>query len=85
MEIRVNRRKMLSGEVVSDKMKKTRVVQVRTSVKHAKYQKTVRKAVKFKVHDEKDESKNGDIVKIIETRPLSKEKRWVILEVVKSN
>lgn len=84
MEPRQNRRKNFSGEVVSDKMNKTRVVQVRWSAKHSKYQKTVRKAVKFKAHDEKNASKTGDVVRIMETRPLSREKRWVIIEILKS-
>ena len=83
MTMRVNRRKFLSGEVVSDKMNKTRVVQVRWSAKHPKYHKIVRRAVKYKAHDEKNESKTGDMVKIMETRPLSKDKRWVILEIIK--
>ena len=83
MTMRVNRRKFLSGEVVSDKMNKTRVVQVHWSSKHPKYHKIVRMAVKYKAHDEKNESKTGDMVKIMETRPLSKDKRWVILEIVK--
>ena len=83
MTVRVNRRKFLSGEVVSDKMNKTRVVQVRWSSKHPKYHKIVRQAAKYKAHDEKNESKTGDIVKIMETRPLSKDKRWVILEILK--
>ncbi len=83
MEKRVNRRKVLLGEVVSDKMNKTRVVQVRWSAKHSKYLKVVRKAVKFKAHDEKNATKTGDIVRIMETRPISKDKRWLITEVVK--
>ena len=83
MTVRVNRRKFLSGEVVSDKMNKTRVVQVRWATKHPKYHKIVRRAVKYKAHDEKNESKTGDVVRIMETRPLSKDKRWVILEIVK--
>lgn len=84
MEPRVNRRRMLSGEVVSDKMNKTRVVQVRGTAKHPKYYKAIRKAVKYKAHDEENKSKEGDIVKIMETRPLSKDKRWVILEILES-
>ena len=84
MTLRVNRRKFLSGEVVSDKMNKTRVVQVRWSTKHPKYLKILRRAVKFKAHDEKNASKTGDLVRIMETRPLSKDKRWVILEILKS-
>ncbi len=80
---RINSRRVFIGEVVSDKMNKTRVVQVRTSAKHEKYQKTIRSAQKFKAHDEKNESKQGDRVKIMETRRLSKDKRWVIMEVIK--
>ena len=83
MEARSNKRKFLAGIVVSDKMNKTRVVQVRGSFKHPKYQKTVRRASKFKAHDEKNASKTGDSVRIMETRPLSKDKRWVITEIIK--
>lgn len=83
MSTRINRRKFLSGEVVSDKMDKTRVVQVHWTAKHPKYHKTVKKAAKYKAHDEKNASKTGDTVKIMETRPLSKHKRWVIFEIVK--
>lgn len=82
MEQRDNRRKVFIGEVVSDKMNKTRVVQIRWLGKHPAYNKTVRKAVKFKAHDEKNATKTGDRVKIMETRPLSKDKRWVITEVL---
>lgn len=85
MEPRANTRKFLSGEVVSDKMNKTRVVQVRWASKHSKYLKTVRHAAKFKAHDEKNASKVGDTVRIMETRPLSKEKRWVITEIIKAS
>lgn len=84
MEQRANTRKFLSAEVVSDKMNKTRVVQVRWTTKHAKYIKTIRRAVKFKAHDENNASKQGDMVRIMETRPLSKEKRWVITEIIKA-
>ena len=76
---------MFIGEVISDKMQKTRVVSVRRASKHDKYHKTVRSAAKFKAHDEKDASKTGDRVRIMETRPLSKDKRWVITEVVKKH
>ena len=82
MEQRDNRRKVLSGVVVSDKMNKTRVVQIHWAAKHAKYLKTIRRAVKFKAHDEKNASKMGDTVRIMETRPLSKDKRWVIQEIL---
>ena len=83
MEQRNNSRKFLIGTVISDKMMKTRVVQIRLQSKHAKYPKTVKGAVKFKAHDEKNETKAGDLVEIMETRPMSKEKRWVIREVLK--
>ncbi len=81
---RVNKRKFLNGTVVSDKMNKTRVVQVRWASKHDKYAKTIRHAVKFKAHDEKNATKSGDVVRIMETRPISKDKRWVITEVLKT-
>jgi len=82
-EKRVNRRKFLQGIVVSDKMNKTRVVQVKWVTKHSKYLKVVRLASKYKAHDEKNETKKGDVVRIMETRPLSKDKRWVITSVLK--
>ena len=84
-EKRENGRKFLQGIVVSDKMQKTRVVQVKWVTKHAKYHKVVRSASKYKAHDEKNETKEGDVVRIMETRPLSKDKRWVITGVVKTN
>ncbi len=83
MEKRENRRKFLSGRVVSDKMNKTRVVQVKWASKHSMYTKTIRRAQKFKAHDEKNESHTGDVVKIMETRPISKDKRWVIVDIQK--
>jgi len=85
MDIRPNRRKVLIGEVISDKMNKTRIVQIRWSTKHEKYLKTIRRAAKFKAHDEKNSSKIGDQVKIMETRPLSKDKRWVITDILKAS
>ena len=85
MEQRINRRKVLTGTVVSDKMMKTRVVQVRNVFKHAKYQKPVQGFVKFKAHDEENKTKIGDVVRIMESRPLSREKRWVIQDVVEAN
>lgn len=81
---RVNSRKFLQGTVVSDKMNKTRVIQVKGVSKHSKYHKVVRSATKFKAHDEKNETKTGDMVRIMETRPLSKDKRWVIVGTVKN-
>ncbi|OGX08218.1 MAG: 30S ribosomal protein S17 [Omnitrophica WOR_2 bacterium GWA2_47_8] len=83
MDQRTNRRKFLTGMVISDKMNKTRVVQVRFTSMHEKYDKTIRRAVKYKAHDEKNESRTGDTVRIMETRPISKEKRWMIQEIVK--
>ena len=80
---RQNRRKFLQGTVTSDKMDKTRVVQVKWTTKHKKYKKIVRAAAKYKAHDEKNESKIGDVVQIMETRPLSKDKRWIIQSIVK--
>ena len=84
MENRVNRRRFLTATVVSDKMDKTRVVQVQKVNKHAKYEKAVRNIVKYKAHDEKNATKVGDVVLIMETRRLSKDKRWIISEVVGS-
>lgn len=75
-------RKQLTGLVSSDKMDKTIVVKVMSLSKHAKYKKIIKHHTKFKVHDEKNTAKLGDFVKIIETRPLSKEKRWRLQEVV---
>lgn len=77
------RRKIRTGIVVSDKMHKTIVVRVQRVTSHPLYKKTIRKYKKFKVHDEKNSAKTGNTVRIIETRPLSKEKRWRLLEIVK--
>lgn len=74
--------KTLVGTVTSDKMNKTVVVRVDTKKPHKLYTKLVRHSVKFKVHDEKNSAKIGDTVKIVSTRPLSKEKRWRLLKVV---
>ena len=76
------KRKTMVGRVVSTKMDKTAVVTVGTLSHHRLYKKTIRRAVKYKVHDEKNECKPGDTVKIIETRPLSKEKRWRVIEII---
>lgn len=77
-----NARKVVSGKVVSDKMDKTIVVLVETYKKHPLYGKRVKYSKKFKAHDENNTAKIGDIVKIMETRPLSKDKRWRLVEVV---
>ena len=65
---RENRKRFLEGTIISDKMNKTRVVQVKSAVKHEKYYKVVRSATKYKAHDEKNETKVGDVVRIMETR-----------------
>ncbi|RBP67409.1 small subunit ribosomal protein S17 [Alkalibaculum bacchi] len=76
-------RKTIVGKVVSDKMDKTIVVAVETFVKHPLYNKRVKKTVKFKAHDEENVCKIGDTVKLMETRPLSKDKRWRMVDIVK--
>jgi len=76
-------RKVRIGRVVSDKMDKTVVVAVESFIKHPLYGKRVRKTKKYKAHDENNMCRVGDEVKIIETRPLSKEKRWRVVEIVK--
>ena len=77
------KRKIRIGIVLSDKMKKTIVVRVERLTKHAEYGKVIKRKNKFKVHDEKNIAKIGDTVRIEETRPLSKDKRWKLLEVIK--
>ena len=77
-----NERKTKTGVVVSNKMEKTVVVAVERLVQHSLYSKSVRQTVKFKAHDENNESNVGDKVKIMETRPLSKDKRWRVVEIV---
>ena len=77
-----NFRKQRVGTVVSDKMDKTIVVAVKTKVLHPLYGKTVNRTTKFKAHDENNECKIGDTVRIMETRPLSKDKRWRLVEIV---
>ena len=75
-------RKTRIGEVVSDKMDKTIVVAIKTKVRHPLYGKMVNRTRKFKAHDENNECGIGDTVKIMETRPLSKDKRWRLIEIV---
>ena len=82
MENRVNKRKTLTGTVLSDKMMKTRVVQVRSLERHAKYGKQLLQHKKYKAHDEKNEAHAGDVVLIQECRPLSKDKRWSIVQII---
>jgi len=75
-------RKVLTGKVVSDKMEKTVVVAVETLVRHPLYQRTIRRTKKFKAHDEENSCHTGDKVRMMETRPLSKEKRWRVIEIL---
>ena len=75
-------RKTRVGRVVSDKMDKTVVVAVEDSYKHPKYGKIMRRTYKLKAHDENNECGVGDTVKVMETRPLSKDKRWRIVEII---
>ena len=77
-----NQRKVRVGSVVSDKMDKTIVVAIQYSVKHPLYGKIVKKTYKLKAHDENNECAIGDKVKVMETRPLSKDKRWRLVEIV---
>lgn len=77
-----NMRKTRMGKVVSDKMDKTIVVAIETSVKHPRYSKIVKRTYKLKAHDENNECQIGDKVKVMETRPLSKDKNWRLVEIV---
>ena len=76
------RRKTRTGEVISDRMNKTIVVRTVTRVPHARFGKIVKQMKKFYVHDEENKAKTGDTVRIMETRPLSKLKRWRLVEVL---
>jgi small subunit ribosomal protein S17 len=77
-----SKRKIRLGQVVSDRMDKTVVVAVQSPKRHPLYQKTIKRVVKYKAHDEKNECRVGDKVKIVETRPLSREKRWRVAEII---
>ena len=77
-----NLRKTRTGKVVSDKMDKTIVVAVEDHVKHPLYNKIVKRTYQLKAHDENNECKVGDTVKVMETRPLSKDKRWRLVEIM---
>jgi small subunit ribosomal protein S17 len=81
-ENRTNR-KVRMGTVSSDKMEKTITVSVETVKQHPLYKKTIRTSKKYMAHDENNEAKTGDVVKIMETRPLSKNKRWRLVEIVR--
>lgn len=75
-------RKTRMGRVVSNKMDKTIVVAVETQVAHPLYKKRIRRTTKFKAHDANNECRIGDVVRVMETRPLSKDKRWRLVEIV---
>ena len=77
-----NLRNTMIGKVVSDKMDKTVVVSVETSVRHSIYNKTMKRTYKLKAHDEENACHVGDKVKVMETRPLSKDKRWRVVEIM---
>ena len=80
---KMGKQKEFTGVVVSDKMQKTVVVKIMHLTRHAKYSKTVKLYNKFKAHDEKGVAKLGDTVRIVETRPLSKDKRFIVKQVIK--
>ena len=82
MEVTRNARKQKIGLVVSNKMDKSITVAVERKVKHAMYGKFMKKTTKFMAHDEKNECGEGDLVRIMETRPLSKNKRWRLVEII---
>ena len=82
MAVDRNRRKTIVGIVTSDKMDKTIVVTVEDFVRHSLYGKAVKRTKKVKAHDENNECNIGDTVKVMETRPLSKDKRWRLVEIV---
>lgn len=82
MEQGATMRKVITGRVVSDKMDKTVVVAVETMVKHPMYQRIIRRTRKFKAHDAENSCRIGDKVQLTETRPLSKEKRWRVTEIL---
>ena len=77
-----NLRKTRTGKVVSDKMDKTIVVAIQDNVKHPLYNKIVKRTYKLKAHDEENQCGIGDTVKVMETRPLSKDKRWRLVEII---
>jgi len=78
----VTGKKVKVGTVVSDKMNKTVVVSVEFIKKHPTYKKYIKRSKKYKIHDEKNQCRVGDVVKIVEVRPLSKEKRWNLMEII---
>ena len=77
-----SRRKTRTGTVVSDKMDKTIVVAIETTKAHPLYRKRIKRTTRFKAHDENNDCRTGDVVLIMETRPLSKDKRWRVVEIL---
>ncbi len=77
-----NLRKVRTGKVTSNKMDKTVVVAIEEHVKHPRYKKIIKRTYKLKAHDEKNECNIGDTVRVMETRPLSKDKRWRLVEII---
>jgi len=82
MTMKRNMRKVRQGKVVSDKMDKTIVVRIKRTMKHPLYERIVRTSSKLYAHDETNDAKVGDMVRVMETRPLSAQKRWRLVEVV---
>ena len=78
----MNNRRRLLGRVTSNKMNKTVVVQIESAKRHPLYGKVIRSSARFKAHDEKNECKVGDLVELVESQPISKEKRWVVQRIV---
>lgn len=83
MDQQRKKRKFRVGVVLSDKMNKTRVVQIQDLMRHPKYSRIMKRFRKFKVHDEQNVSKAGDKVRVMETRPISKDKHWMLIQVIK--
>jgi small subunit ribosomal protein S17 len=83
MERHSSGRKRLVGSVVGDKMDKTVIVIVERMIRHPRYGKVLRRVKKYKAHDEENTCRVGDVVRIVESRPLSREKRWIVEEIVK--
>jgi small subunit ribosomal protein S17 len=77
-------KKVYTGRVVSDKMDKTVVVAVTRTFQHPLYKKTIKRIARFKAHDEENKCKTGDTVQIVESRPLSRDKRWQVIKILKS-
>ena len=81
----INKKRQLTGVVVSDKMQKTRVVEITRLKKHARYEKFYKVSTRFKAHDETNQYKTGDVVLIQEARPLSRGKRWTIIKLIEKS